>query len=138
MLPSRILCDVKKYNSHLIQEDQETDFPFPSMQTLAAKVSPGTSILAETLQSADEVTQAVGSFMGANNAGTEGREELAAGPFYPDGLDEFTSRLTVEDARILVELLKLSVARRFAGGKKTLAYVLTALARASPQVSMLR
>ncbi|GFS15828.1 E3 ubiquitin-protein ligase HERC2, partial [Elysia marginata] len=116
-------------------EEQETDLPFPSMQTLAAKVSAGTSILAETLQSADEVTKAVSSFIGTSSSSAEGREEVATGPSYPDGLDEFTSRLTVEDARILVELLKLSVARRFAGGKKTLAYVLTALARASSQVT---
>lgn len=85
------------------------------MYNLAAKVSPVTSIMAETIQSAEEVTQG------------------AAGSF-PLGLDEFTQRLSVEDARILVELLKLSVARRVVGGKKVLSEVLTALGRASPQV----
>lgn len=92
------------------------------MQSLAAKVSPATSILAETLQSAEEVTQ-------VGESGLGGR--------YPPGLDEFTSRLIVDDARILVDLLKLSVARRVAGGKKALSDVLTALGKASPQVMAL-
>ncbi|GFN81530.1 E3 ubiquitin-protein ligase herc2-like, partial [Plakobranchus ocellatus] len=116
-------------------ESQDTDLPFPSMQTLAAKVSPGTSILAETLQSADEVTQAVGCLGEASASGGAGSTEASGVPVYPEGLDEFTNRLNVEDARILVDLLKLSVARRFTNGKKTLAYVLTALAKASPQVT---
>ena len=51
------------------------------------------------------------------------------------GLDEFTSLLTVEDARLLVNLLKLAVAGR-AGerGQETLAAVLLAMGRAKPEV----
>ncbi|XP_059157195.1 E3 ubiquitin-protein ligase HERC2-like isoform X2 [Physella acuta] len=94
----------------------QEDLPFPSMQSLAAKVSP--SIVAETLQSADDMTAVSG-----------------AGHTYPPGLDEFTYKLSVDEARILVDLLKLSVARRVAGGKKTLSDVLTALGKASSQVT---
>ncbi|KAH9523229.1 E3 ubiquitin-protein ligase herc2 [Bulinus truncatus] len=90
------------------------------MQSLAAKVSPGTSILAETCHSAEEVTKVVGA---GHSCG------------YPPGLDEFTHKLTVEDARILVDLLKLSVARRMCTAKKTLSDVLTALGKASSQVT---
>ncbi|CAG5129601.1 unnamed protein product, partial [Candidula unifasciata] len=96
------------------------DLPFPSMQSLAAKASPATSILAETIQSAEEVTQV-------------GETNLSGG--YPPGLDEFTHKLSVDDARILVDLLKLCVARKIIGGKKTLSDVLTALGKASPQVT---
>jgi len=55
---------------------------------------------------------------------------------HPSGLDEFTSLLSEEDARVIVDLLKLAVAGR-AGekGKETLAKVLTALAQANPTVS---
>ncbi|XP_012936715.1 E3 ubiquitin-protein ligase HERC2 [Aplysia californica] len=98
-----------------VDGEEGEDLPFPSMQSLAAKVSPVTSIMAETLQTADEVTQVTGGF--------------------PPGLDEFTYRLSVDDARILVDLLKLSVARRVVGGKKTLSDVLTALGKASPHVT---
>ena len=53
------------------------------------------------------------------------------------GLDEFTGLLTVEDARLLVNLLKLAVAGR-AGerGQETLAAVLLAMSRAKPEVSV--
>lgn len=88
------------------------------MHSLAARVSPVTSIMAETIQSADEVTQVVESGRSA----------------FPLGLDDFTQRLTVDDARVLVDLLKLSVARRDGQGKDTLSEVLTALGKASPQV----
>lgn len=52
------------------------------------------------------------------------------------GLDEFTSLLSEEDARVIVDLLKLAVAGR-AGekGKETLSKVLTALAQANSTVS---
>ena len=53
------------------------------------------------------------------------------------GLDEFTGLLTVEDARLLVNLLKLAVAGR-AGerGQETLAAVLLAMSRAKPELSV--
>ena len=54
----------------------------------------------------------------------------------PSGLDDFTSLLTVEDARVMVDLLKLAVAKRVGEkGKETLATVLTAMGKANPQVS---
>ena len=56
---------------------------------------------------------------------------------HPSGLDEFTSLLSEEDARVIVDLLKLAVAGR-AGekGKETLSKVLTALAQANSTVSI--
>lgn len=53
----------------------------------------------------------------------------------PSGLDDFTSLLTVEDARVLVDLLKLAVAKRVGPkGKETLGAVLTAMGKANPEV----
>lgn len=53
----------------------------------------------------------------------------------PD-LDEFTCNLSSEDARVLVDLLKLAVAVRAGhGGREALAHVLTALGKTYPQVS---
>ncbi len=53
----------------------------------------------------------------------------------PSGLDDFTSMLTVEDARVLVDLLKLAVANRVGEkGKETLGAVLTAMGKANPKV----
>ena len=60
---------------------------------------------------------------------------------YVTGLDEFTSKLTADDARVLVDLLKLAVAGRVssAGGnwaaRDTLANILTSLGKANPQVN---
>jgi len=50
-------------------------------------------------------------------------------------IDEFTSQLSADDARVLVDLLKLAVASR-AGprAKETLSRLLTALARFNPAV----
>ena len=64
---------------------------------------------------------------------TSTQETVAA----PD-LDEFTSNLSSEDARLLVDLLKLAVANR-AGerGRVAIAHVLTALGKTYPQVSEL-
>ncbi|GAB1604494.1 E3 ubiquitin-protein ligase HERC2-like [Argonauta hians] len=93
---------------------------FPSMHSLAAKVSPATSIIAETFTSPDQVTSTLETVK----------------PAYPEGLDEFTSKLTADDARVLVDLLKLAVANR-AGekGKDTLANILKAVDKAYPQVA---
>ena len=56
-------------------------------------------------------------------------------PSSPD-LDDFTSTLTSDDARVLVDLLKLAVSRR-AGekGKAAIAHVLTALGKTHSQVN---
>ena len=56
-------------------------------------------------------------------------------PQAPD-LDEFTRQLSADDARILVDLLKLAVANRTGeNGKEALSHVLTALGKTLPQVS---
>lgn len=92
---------------------------FPSMHALAAKVSPATSIMAETFVSPEEVAQT-----------TETDSD------FPAGLDEFTSRLSADDARVLVDLLKLAVANRVRkNGRETLSNVLTSLATSNPSVS---
>ena len=52
-------------------------------------------------------------------------------------IDEFTSQLSADDARVLVDLLKLAVANR-AGprAKETLSWLLTALAKFNPAVHL--
>jgi len=52
-------------------------------------------------------------------------------------IDEFTSQLSADDARVLVDLLKLAVANR-AGlrATDTLSHLLTALARFNPAVRL--
>ena len=51
-------------------------------------------------------------------------------------LDEYTKLLTVEDARVLVDLLKLAVSGRVGEkGKYTLSVILTALGKSNPEVS---
>ena len=53
----------------------------------------------------------------------------------PSGLDDFTKLLSVEDARLMVDLLKLAVAHRVGEkGKETLATVLTAMGKANHTV----
>ena len=55
---------------------------------------------------------------------------------YSLGLDEFTSRLTADDARVLVDILKLSVASRVGvSGRETLSDILTCLAKCNPAVA---
>ena len=62
--------------------------------------------------------------------------DVASPTSHPSGLDEFTSLLSEEDARVIVDLLKLAVAGRAGGkGKETLSKVLTALAQANSTVS---
>lgn len=56
--------------------------------------------------------------------------------YIPSGLDDFTSLLTVEDARVMVDLLKLAVANRVGEkGKETLGAVLTAMGKSNPEVN---
>jgi len=59
----------------------------------------------------------------------------AAGQEAVEAVD-FTSMLTVEDARVMVDLLKLAVANRVGEkGRENLAAILTAMAKANPTVS---
>ncbi|CAH1776574.1 unnamed protein product, partial [Owenia fusiformis] len=90
-----------------------------SMHSLA-RISPATSIIAETITSAEQVTSSTD----------------AETPITIQDLDEFTKSLSADDARILVDLLKLAVASR-AGilGKEALAHSLTALGKTYPQVA---
>ncbi|XP_021378315.1 E3 ubiquitin-protein ligase HERC2-like isoform X2 [Mizuhopecten yessoensis] len=101
--------------------DINTEMPsFPSMHSLAAKVSPATSIMAETFTSTDQVTSTIEKVLTS----------------FPLGLDEFTNRLTADDCRVLVDLLKLSVGSRVGTkGRETLSEILTCLGRAYPAVS---
>lgn len=53
-------------------------------------------------------------------------------------LDEYTTLLTVEDARVLVDLLKLAVSGRVGKkGKDTLGMVVTAMGKANSEVSLM-
>ena len=66
---------------------------------------------------------------------TAGALSKTTGSCIPSGLDDFTSLLTVEDARVLVDLLKLAVAKRVGPkGKETLGAVLTAMGKANAEV----
>ncbi|KAL3879973.1 hypothetical protein ACJMK2_032247, partial [Sinanodonta woodiana] len=98
-------------------EDQPS---FHRMHSLAAKVSKATSFMAATFTSTDEVTSSLEP---------EGRFLL------PD-LDDFIDHLTPDDARVLVDLLKLSVAGRVGlKSKDTLSEVLTSLGQANPAIA---
>lgn len=91
---------------------------FPSSGSLSSRVSStAASIFAANFSSSEQVTPA---------------EPEAANSL----LDEFTSRLTAEDARALVDLLKLAVAARAGDkAKDAIADVLKAMALENPQVA---
>ncbi|KAK6172413.1 hypothetical protein SNE40_016067 [Patella caerulea] len=94
---------------------------FPSMHSLAAKCSPATSIIVETFTSPDEITRP------AEN------QHVTS---YPSCLDDFTSKMTADDARVLVDLLKLAVAVRVGEkGRETLSEQLNCLGKANQQVA---
>ena len=89
------------------------------MHSLAAKVSPVTSIMAETFTSTDQVTSAMDKVQTS----------------FPQGLDDFTNKLAADDCRVLVDLLKLAVAGRVGDrGKPTLSEILTSLGKAFASV----
>ena len=79
------------------------------------------------------------SFALTKATGDESMEVVSRKPLpFPSELDNFTQLLTVEDARVMVDLLKLAVANRVGEkGKETLAAVLTAMGKASPLVRVL-
>ena len=67
---------------------------------------------------------------------SDGEDEGAARSSVSE-LEEFTHLLTVEDARVIVDLLKLAVAGRVGeNGKETLSIVLNAMGKASPEVRL--
>ncbi len=67
-----------------------------------------------------------------------GEPEMVTQSAAPD-LDEFTQRLSADDARVLVDLLKLAVANRAGDrGNQALSHVLTALGKSYPQVKSRR
>ncbi|KAK0097381.1 hypothetical protein PV326_002182 [Microctonus aethiopoides] len=101
------------------------DFPmtiFPSMSSSASLSSRASkmstsalSVIAATLTSNAQIV--------GDTATTE------------SGLDEFTTTLTEDDARMLVDLLKLSVANRVCdGSKETISSVLIALAKSNSSI----
>ena len=56
-------------------------------------------------------------------------------PLMAKDMDNFTHLLTVEDARVMVDLLKLAVAKRVGErGRETMAAVLTAMAKTNKEV----
>ena len=60
-------------------------------------------------------------------------------PLLARDLDNFTHLLTVEDARVMVDLLKLAVAKRVGErGKETMAAVLTTMAKTNKEVNTKR
>ncbi|XP_074649618.1 E3 ubiquitin-protein ligase HERC2-like [Tubulanus polymorphus] len=93
---------------------------FPSMHDLA-KASPATSIMAETITSAEEVTKTAEADASLANS----------------DLDDFTRKLMADDARVLVDLLKLAVANRTVNivGKHVISDVLTAMGKTHAQVA---
>ncbi|XP_070553640.1 E3 ubiquitin-protein ligase HERC2-like isoform X2 [Ptychodera flava] len=95
----------------------------PAGRSLTSRVPPSTSssgIVPETITTTEQVTS------------PDDTEPLTT----RGGLDEFTSKLTPDDARILVDLLKLAVADRAgAHGKEALSSVLTALGKTYHQVA---
>ena len=60
-------------------------------------------------------------------------------PLLAGDLDNFTHLLTAEDARVMVDLLKLAVAKRVGErGKETMAAVLTTMAKTNKEVDVER
>ncbi|XP_052278368.1 E3 ubiquitin-protein ligase HERC2-like [Dreissena polymorpha] len=101
--------------------------PFPSMHELASK-SKVASIMAETFTTPEDVTNTPEET--SQMSSTSDHKLLTL------GLDEFTRKLTPDDARILVDLLKLSVAGRVGvKGRETLSEVLTSLAKLNSAVA---
>ncbi|KAK2162853.1 hypothetical protein LSH36_90g02038 [Paralvinella palmiformis] len=108
-----------RFSEGMISSGHESMHSFPSMHSLA-KASPATSFIAETFITAEQVTNT-------------GESDILIMP--PD-LDDFTNKLTADDARVLVDLLKLAVAGRAgAKGQQALSHVLIALAKNYPQVA---
>ncbi|XP_038055580.1 E3 ubiquitin-protein ligase HERC2-like [Patiria miniata] len=97
--------------------DGDGDAPSTSAHTFP---STGATVVPETITSADQVTSPDDK-----------------GPVSPiPSLDDFTSTLQHDDARVLVDLLKLAVANR-AGhhGKQAISDTLTAMAKYYPEVA---
>lgn len=105
--------------------------PLPNMHLLA-KASPTASFVSQTFTSTEQITS------GFSGREIEGQQKDPS--FECDNvsmtLDDFTRKLTVDDARAIVDLLKLAVANR-AGtkAKDTLAQLLIALGKMSYQVA---
>ncbi|XP_063970630.1 E3 ubiquitin-protein ligase HERC2-like [Lytechinus pictus] len=95
--------------------DIDSDRPGPS------SINRHSSIVAETITSADQVTSP---------------EEQGGGAIILHSLDEFTGKLQPDDARILVDLLKLAVAGRCGEhSQQAISDTLTAMAKAYPEVA---
>ena len=66
---------------------------------------------------------------------TQSQKVIPSLPLLARDLENFTRLLSVEDARVMVDLLKLAVAKRVGEkGKETLAAVLTTMAKTNTEV----
>ncbi len=89
-----------------------------------------------TCTTAIEITGGVPLPSTGNDDRSDSEDEVAIRSSVSE-LEEFTHLLTVEDARVIVDLLKLAVAGRVGeNGKETLSIVLNAMGKASPEVSL--
>lgn len=96
-----------------------------SSSTSGIKITGGVPLAAELTSTLE----------GGDGVGPGGEDEGVTSSLVSE-LEEFTHLLTVEDARVIVDLLKLAVAGRVGeNGKETLSIVLNAMGKASPEVS---
>ncbi|KAJ8681467.1 hypothetical protein QAD02_017254 [Eretmocerus hayati] len=101
---------------------------FPSVSSSASLSSRASRISSSSAMSVIAATLAC-------NAQLIGETTTAASTASEPALDEFTSQLTEEDTRALVELLKLAVAGRVCeGARHTIAGVLVALGRSNREI----
>lgn len=95
----------------------------PSIHSLVTRISPTNSCVPETVTSVEQVTSTVDPDSSIN---------------HPQGLDEFTCKINADDARVLVDLLKLAVAVRAGDkGREALSEVLTVVGKSYSSVSYL-
>lgn len=98
------------------------------------EADPGTSVeITGMVPPSPDISTSLGLGVGARGLDMAPRRMA----YIPTGLDDFTGLLTMEDARVMVDLLKLAVANRVGEkGKETLAAILTAMGKANPEVRM--
>ncbi|XP_071496413.1 E3 ubiquitin-protein ligase HERC2-like [Diadema antillarum] len=116
----RVLAAGDATSSVELPPDFDSDRPGPSSMNSYNRHS-SISIVTETITSADQVTSP---------------EDQGGGSIIAPSLDEFTGKLQPDDARILVDLLKLAVASRCGEhSQQAISDTLTAMAKAYPEVA---
>ncbi|KAF7995498.1 hypothetical protein HCN44_006605 [Aphidius gifuensis] len=104
-------------------EDYPSATIFPSMSSSASLSSKTSKMSASAAMSVIAATL------------TSNAQVVGEGTGNEPGLDEFTSQLTEEDARMLADLLKLAVANRIdEGGKETISSTLILLAKYNSKI----